>query len=177
MQLLGLVLILINVVAVAAPVGAVVVIYRDDLTQLVVPPEIEEITDSTLTASQSFTLPQFVSSTYDVATKTVTVTFNFTNPFNLNMTINSVSADVQCNDHKFTLGHASLNNAVKLDFNETANLTVNFKWTQEAEAHFLAQHAGAKTININLINVGVDVSGITIETPQTVNIGEVPLTL
>ena len=43
MQILGLVLILISVGSIAVPVVGVVIIYSDDLSQLIIPSELEDV--------------------------------------------------------------------------------------------------------------------------------------
>ena len=43
MQLLGIVLILINVGAIATPIVGVVLMHSNDLSELIIPPEVEEI--------------------------------------------------------------------------------------------------------------------------------------
>jgi len=194
MQILGLILILINVGAILGPIAGVVLVYRSNLQELVIPPEVQEIVDQTIdsfgssnpnnpsgTPSDSddssggnLALPMYVSSSYDPLAKTVTATFNFTNPFNFSISINDVSADVQCHAHSFMLGHAAISNAVDLPPMQTADITVVFAWTEVAQEHFLTAHAGQTTVNVDLVNISINVSGISIETPETYNV-DVPL--
>jgi hypothetical protein len=119
-------------------------------------------------------MPQYVSSSYDVATRTVTVVLNFTNPLNITLTINQVSADVECHAHAFLLGHASIPSAVEIPPAQTVDLTVVFAWTEAAQEHILSAHKGESTINVDLVNITVNVSGVTIETPSTYNV-DIPL--
>ena len=170
MHLLGLILIFINVGAVAAPVTAVAVMHQNNLVEIIVPPEVEEIVNNTFTISSSFSLPQLIDSEYDEASRTVTATFSFTNPLEIDLRVKSLSADVQCGEHGFMLGSASLKEAVQLAPDQTTIITVVFIWTEAAETHFKTEHAGAITINIDLVNIVIDVSGISIETPENVNL-------
>ncbi len=175
MQMLGLVLILINIGAIAAPVAGAAIMYRDNLSALVVPPEMNQLIDETEAVGSQIQLPQFVNYTYDQVAKTVTVIFNFTNPFNLNVTINSLAADVVCNEHGVTLGRAGISNPVELNKNVTVFITTFFVWTADAENHFLTEHMGESSIGISLENIVVDISGITVETPSSYNIGNIPI--
>jgi hypothetical protein len=175
MQILGLVLILINIGAIAGPVAGVAIVYRDNLSELVIPPEINQIVEETSVAVSEFQLPQLVNYAYDPIAKTVTVVANFTNPFNLNVTINSLVADVVCNEHKVTLGHAGIAYPVELNRGVTAYITAVFAWSVDAEIHFLTQHLGESSISISLENIVVDISGITVEAPASYNIGNIPL--
>ena len=194
MQVLGLVLILINVGAIVGPIAGVVIVYRSNLLDLVVPPEVQEIIGNTInsvTASNpsnpsgtpsspdnpsggNLALPQYVSSSYDPVARTVTAIFNFTNPFNFNVSINAVSADVKCHAHTFLLGHAAMSNPVEVPPMQTADITVIFTWTEAAQEHFQKEHAGQTTINVDLLNITVNVSGISIETPETYNV-DIPI--
>jgi hypothetical protein len=174
MHILGLILILINVGAIAVPVTAVAVMYMDNPVEMVVPPEVEQIVSKMTNPERAFEEPQYVSSTYDLSSRTVSALFSFTNPFNLDLRINSVFADVLCVGHAFRLGEAKLSNPVELGEGATAMITIVFEWTQEAEEHFDALHSGATSVDIELINMGIAVSGITVQVPESVNL-TVPL--
>ncbi len=119
-------------------------------------------------------MPQYVSSSYDEAARTVTAVFNLTNPLNMSLTVNVVSADVKCHAHLFMLGHASMPNPVDIPPAKTVELTVVFTWTEAAQEHILNSHAGEATINVDLVNISVNVSGITLDVPETYNI-DIPL--
>jgi hypothetical protein len=194
MQLLGILLILINVGAIVGPIAGVVIVYNGNMQEMIIPPEVQNTVENTLnviTSSSSepfnpenpsgggssgatFVLPQYVSSTYNLAARTVTVVFNFTNPLNVTLTVNQVSADVRCHAHGFMLGHAAIPNAVEIPPAETVDLTVIFAWTEAAQNHILSDHAGESTVNVDLVNITVSVSGITFETPSTYNV-DIPL--
>lgn len=170
MQILGLILVLINVGAIAVPVATVAVVYSYNPVEMIIPPQVEQIVSSTINTGESIEPPQYVSSTFDQATKTITVTFRFTNPFNLDLKIKSVSADVECAAHGFILGNASLSNPVELDARATAVINIVFTWTQEAEDHFINRHSGEESIGVKLVNLGIDVSGITVQLPESIDL-------
>jgi hypothetical protein len=191
-QILGVILILINVGAVVGPIAGVVIAYNGNVQEIVIPSEVQEMVEKTFgamaspasepddsgdssgPAEVSFSLPQYVSSSYDLATRTVTVILNFTNPLNFTLTVNEVSADVKCHAHGVLLGHAALANPVAIPPSETVDLTVVFAWIETAQDHILGSHADESMINVDLVNIGVSVSGITFETPSTYNLN-VPL--
>ena len=194
MQVLGLILILINVGAIVGPIAGVVVIYRNNLQELVVPPEVQKIfgdTIKTLTLSSpnnpsnpssdqsnssnvDLELPEYVSASVDPAGKTVTVVFNFTNPFNVSMTIYALSADVQCHAHSVLLGYAELSNPVEIPPMQTEDIVTVFTYTAAAQQHFQTEHAGQSTVNVDLKNITINVSGITVETPEIDN-ADIPI--
>ena len=57
MQFLGLLLILINVGAIATPIAGVVIINSSNLSELIIPPEIEELIAKTSNNEESIQLP------------------------------------------------------------------------------------------------------------------------
>jgi hypothetical protein len=174
-QTLAVVLTLINILVVLGPIAGVLILYRNNLTEIVVPQEAKSVMANLTSSENSLVMPQLVGSSYDVATRTVTVTFNFTNPLDVDLKINELAADVECAAHGYTLGHAGISGPVQIRSGETANITVVFTWTQQAETHFMEAHAGAASIDIDLVNLVADVSGITVQTPEHVSIPNVPL--
>jgi len=176
MQILGLILILINIGAVAAPVTAVAVIYQNNLVELIVPSEAQKIVSNVIASRSNLELPQYESYTYDPVSRTVTVKFRFTNPLNMDLSVNSVEADVKCSTHYFDLGHAALSNPVEIDAKATVSMAVVFVWTQDAEAHFLSGHVGETNVEIKLVHLVLDVSGIAVETPESITLA-IPTTL
>ncbi|MGF3522745.1 MAG: hypothetical protein ACQXXJ_06580 [Candidatus Bathyarchaeia archaeon] len=175
MQTLGLVLALINILAIAAPVATAVIVYSDNLPALIIPPEVNQLVEETAELGPQIQLPQLVNYTYDQTAKTVTVIFNFTNPLNLNVTVNALAANVVCNDHNFYLGHVGTSSPVELNKDTPAYITAAFSWTTEAENHFLTDHANEDNISISLEDIVVDISGITVEAPSRYNIGNIPI--
>jgi LEA14-like dessication related protein len=175
MQTVGLVLILINILAIAGPAAAVAAVYYNDPVEMIIPSKVEEAITSAIRTDENIEMPQYIGSTYDTTSRTVTATFSFKNPFEFDLTVNTVSADVECVTHSFSLGHAQLSNPVTIDAGTTATITVVFAWTQTAENHFLAEHSNEENSSINLVNLGLDVSGIEVETPEKISL-TVPLT-
>ncbi len=191
MQLLRILLILINISIIVGPLIGVAIIYRNNLEALVVPPEVKEIFDNTInpqssTQNQSsnnsgnssehndVAIPQYVNSTYDPATRTLTVVFKFTNPVDFSISLNEVSADVQCHAHNYLLGHARLSNSMQIPAKETVDIKVLFVTTSDAEQHFQAQHSDQSTISADLVNIVANVSGMSIQIPDSYNV-DIPL--
>ncbi|MCW4019497.1 MAG: hypothetical protein NWF00_12610 [Candidatus Bathyarchaeota archaeon] len=181
-------MLLISIGTVAAPVGAVVVMYSDNLVALVVPPEITEIIedsgglipnnlngDGNSTSQGEFMTPVLVNSKFDRASRTFSVTVNFTNTFNLNLTLNEFAANAECDEHHFRLGSISLTEPVEILAGQTTQITVSGYWTQEAELHFITEHLGETAINVNLVDLTINLNGITVQQSDPINIGNVPL--
>jgi hypothetical protein len=194
MQALGLILILLNVGAIVGPIAGVVVVYHNDLQAIVVPPEVQQIvgntintltlsspnspatSDQTNSSNVNLEMPQYVNACVDPASRTVTAVFNFTNPFSVSLTINALSADVVCHAHGFLLGNAVLSSPVEFVSMQTADITIVFTYSVAAQQHVESEHAGQSTVNVDLKNITINISGITVQTPETYNV-DIPLSL
>ena len=192
MKTLGLILILFNVGAIVGPIAGVVIAYNGNLQEMIAPPEVQQIVSNTIKAmailpsnpsnpenpggssSAPFAMPQYVRSSYDLEARTVTATFNCTNPFNVTLTVNVVSANVRCNAHGYSLGLAAMPKLVEIPPTQTADITVVFAWTQAAQEHMRSQHSGQSTINVDLVNITINVSGISVQVSETYNV-DIPL--
>jgi hypothetical protein len=186
LQLVGIVLLLISIGTIVGPVGAVVVMYSANLPELVIPVEltngnstiaqlINGIGNNNTSDQNSFLRPVFVGAEVDNVGRTFTVTINFTNTLGFDLTLNTLSAGIVCPKHNFQVGNVSINSPVTLVSGETTQITVSGLWTQDAENHFTTQHAGQTSINIDLVNLTLDVNGITVHQTEPVNISGVPL--
>lgn len=168
MQLLGLLLILLNVGAIAAPVAGVVMMHTNDLSELIIPSNVEEIVTNTIGNEESIQLPEYVCSSFDPTTRTAQVTFSFTNSFEFDLVLNKVSANIECLDHEIDLGYATLKEQVEIKQKETKEILVKFVWTKEAETHFLNNHVDETAVDVKLVDMELDISGISIEVPEEI---------
>ncbi len=161
MQAVGIILLLISIGTTVGPVGAVVVMYRDNLPGLVVPPEINDIMsgNSTILATNAvsdqggdgtsdlgpmgFVMPTFVSATVDAPTKTFSVTVNVTDFLNYDLTLNTISATVENSQDGNELASIHLTNPpITILAGQSALVTVSGAWSQAAEDYYNS-HPGA----------------------------------
>ena len=170
MQLLGIFLILLNVGAIAAPVAGVIMMHTNDLSQVIIPSNIEEIVTNTIGNEESIELPQYVCSSFDPETRTAQVTFSFSNTFEFDLVLNAVSAKIMCLDHGIKLGYAKLKEEVEIKQKETQEIIIKFVWTKEAETHFLAKHIDQTAVDVKLVDIELDISGINIDVPEEVTL-------
>ena len=166
MRVLGVFFVLLNIITLVGPVLGVVLAYQDNLKGMVIPPQVENMMSGSLFTGGKFELPRFVSATPDVAGRTVTLVFEFTNPFHYDLMVKSISADVECSLHGFTLGQASLVEPTNIPAGETVELAIRCDWTEEAENHFNAEHPGATNIDANVVGLAINVNDITIESDE-----------
>jgi hypothetical protein len=183
MQIISVVLVLISIGTILGPVGAVVIMYSDNLSALVVPPEIQGIMGgeggglfgggngggNTMNGGNQgenggLISPEFVDASFDVSSRTFTATANIRSGFDYALTVNSLSADVLATQDLYKLGTITLTNApVTIPAGQTVQVTVSGSWTQETENHVLSNYPGATSINVGLANMVIDVNGITVQ--------------
>jgi len=166
MRVIGIFLVLLNIITLVGPVLGVILAYQDNLKGIVIPPQVENVLSGNSFTGGKIALPQFVEATPDSAGKTVTLVFEFTNPFTYDLMVKSISADVECSLHGFKLGHASLVEPANIPAGATVDLSMRCDWTQKAIDHCHAEHKGAARLDAKLVNIIIEVSGITIQSDQ-----------
>ena len=200
MQALTIVLLLISIGTIAGPIAGVVIAYRDNLTQLFVPPQIKNliggnnnimtdkgnnnnnnydnnnINNNGDNSGGGFINPVFVSAQINNDTRTFAVTVNVTNSFSYDLNVNSINATVASSQSNYLLGTISLASPVTILAGQTSQVAVSGYWTQDAENYVLNNYGGATSIDVNLINTTVDVNGIVIQENQPINVGNIPIT-
>jgi hypothetical protein len=192
LQLVGVALLLISIGTILGPVGVVVVMYRDNLPALVIPPQINDLingnsdmiphgdsfnNDNFTSEQDRFLTPVLINKQVDIVARTFTLTVNFTDTFSFDLTLNSITAGIACADHNYLLGNVSVSGPIVIPQGQTAQITISGSWTQEAEIHIITHHLGANSVNVNLIDATIDVNGIIIQQSQPQNIGEISFIL
>jgi hypothetical protein len=165
MQVLKLFLIMLNVVMLVGPVLGVILVYQNNLEGMVITPQIENVMSGGGFMGK-IKLPQFVSATPDLGGRSVTLVFKFTNPFNYDLMVKSISADIECSEHGFPLGNASLAQPTDIPAGATVELSILASWTKEAEEHFNVEHSGATNIDAKVVNLKINVNDISIESDE-----------
>ncbi len=177
LNVLGIVLTLISVLCAAGPIVAVAIEYQSNPVELVAPPQVSNLVDDTLMNLTNFQMPQLVSTNYDAASRSAVLVVNFTNPVNMDFKLNEAYAEVRNHEDQTFLANANLVNPVSITGGQTVNITISCAWSSQAESYFLTQHAGAKTINVDLTQLTVNVNEITITLDQPIEIDNVPISV
>jgi len=175
MDRVRLFLILITIAIAVGPLAGVLIVYQNNLLDLIIPPELMTIMNGNFGTEMSFQPPKFVGSQYDVISRTATLTFNFTNTFKFDLAINSMFANVECSVHKVFLGHAFLDKQITVRASETAEVTVTCTWTEDAISHFQNFHAGVKSIDVDLVGLTISLRGVDIQMNYRIRIPNVPI--
>ena len=183
MQALSIVLLLLSIGTILGPIGAVVVIYHNDLSQLVIPPQIRDIMNGNSnliphgnsdgngnSGLDGLMKPVFVSAQSNVAAHTFTGIFNVTNTLNFTLTLNSFSTDVEFTQANIPAGSLSLSSPVTVLAGETSQLIISGHWTQEAQDYIANNYPGATSMDITLTNIAININGITIQSAGPVQV-------
>jgi hypothetical protein len=187
LKLLSVVLMLISIGLVVGPIVGVVCAYRDDVTGLVLPPEIkgamsgdksfilndnvENITrsdDSINSILNGFVAPTFVSASMDENTKTFSVEISASNTLKYDLTLNTFAAEIQTPDHQ-KLAVVAVNDPFVIHSGESKIIAIGGSWTQVGEDYVLS-HLKASSISVGIANIVVDVNGVTISRDAPIEI-------
>ena len=167
MDKIRLLLTLITIAIVVVPIVGMLLAYQDNLLGLFVPPELNEIAEDLAGGGNNgsgLEPPTMVGEPeYDKTTGMFSVSFQFKNPFPLDITLKSLSGNIVCDEHRFSLGDANLREAVSIDVGETGTLTVVGAWTEEAISHFETAHGDEEFVDVVLADFAVDISGLQIQ--------------
>lgn len=153
-------LVLISVAITAGPICGALIIYRDNLLALIIPPQASDLATDLTNNSPNAT---FVEYHYNASSQSVTLKINVTNPYGFDLTINSFSADVECRDHHYHLGNVTSNVPQNIPKNSFALVSVVMTWTQDAVNHFQISHPGKSSTFVDLVDSKVDVQGIAVQ--------------
>ena len=171
MDKVRLLLTLVSILIVVVPLVGMVLAYQDNLVGLFVPPEMTELAGDVMggegTDGSGLEPPTLVGEPeYNPATRTFSISFQFKNSFPLDITIKSLTGNIECEEHRFHLGVASLSEPVSIDAGETGTLTVLGTWTKEAITHFETVHGDEELVDAVLLDFAVDISGLQLEMDQ-----------
>jgi len=171
MDKIRLLLTVITIAIVVIPIVGMLLAYQNNLLGLFVPPEITELADDFMGGEgdneSGLEPPTMVGEPeYNAATRTFSISFQYTNSFPLDITVKSLSGNIECDEHRFPLGNACLSKPVSIDAGETGTLTVLGTWTEEAISHFGTAHGDEELVDVVLVDFAVDFSGIQLEMDQ-----------
>jgi len=162
---------MITILIAVTPISLQVIIHRDNIVSLILPPTIEELlfgstgdianADVINFAGMSFSLP-YLSETPTLShDNTIKLSYTFTNPLDGKITIISMDAEIICTDHNFTLGHVSIE-PITFEAYQTLELNVTCTLTAQAIKHIETQHKNQNNINTEFKNYSIDLTDIKI---------------
>jgi hypothetical protein len=183
---------LLSILIIAVPITVEVVLYRDNLLGLVVPPEITNLFNGNQNSGDSnnpvkndtvisslvnsgIDLPQPVGEPqYNPETKTVSFTFNFTNPLQTPLVVNKLEASIVSHDTGVFLGNVTLEKPIELKPGQTMDITAIDALSDETINYFKTTAFDQKSINADFVNLTVDLGGVIVQIDRQ-NIGDIPI--
>ena len=186
MKKVKILLTIFTILIAVVPLTVEVLIYRDNLTGLVIPPEISNLLDGANIADNVGTVTSDISNTpfelpmisgepqYFPENNTVKFTYNFTNPLETEITIKTLQAQIVCHDHGFVLGEVGIDPST-LEPGQTVNITAFGVLSDDALEHIATQHAGETSINVDFQNLDVEMAGVTIQMDLQQYVGNIPI--
>jgi hypothetical protein len=172
MSKIKLFLTILSVIIAVTPLTVQVIIYRDNIVDLVIPPTVADLFEGgasnlydadffELAGGMSVALPYLSEDPVLMPDNTIKLTYTFTNPLDGKITITSIDAEIICIDHGFTLGKVFIE-PVTLESNQTLNIDVTCNLTTNAIEHITTNHKEQDSINTEFKNFKVELVDITI---------------
>jgi hypothetical protein len=187
MKKLKLILLFLTIAITVTPIVIEVLLYRDNLLNLIIPPEIANLVNGESNTSNEnsiidnnllnpdFELPKPVGDPqYNPQTKTVSYTFNFTNPLQTPLEIDELKAGLVSHNDGFFLGNITISKPLKLDPGQTIDITALGVLSDDALDYLRSQAATQNSINLDFVNLNVDLSGVQLQLDKQ-NIGNIPI--
>jgi hypothetical protein len=189
MNKVKILLTLLTIAITVTPIVVEVLIYRDNLLSLIIPPEITDLINGDSNSSNSignnnvvnkllnsqFELPKPVGDPqYDPETRTLSATFSFTNPLQTPISIDKVSSGIVSHDDGFFIGNLTIDEPIRLDPGQTADITITSILSDDAVDYLKDKAEDQDSINIDLIDLNVDLAGIQVQLDKQ-NIGDISI--
>ncbi|MFA7398358.1 MAG: hypothetical protein WC046_07735 [Candidatus Bathyarchaeia archaeon] len=164
MDRLALTLRILTVAILVVPLLGVACLYSDNLTGLIITPEIKNLVSGDISSSE-FKLPVPAGTpTYDPSSGIYTFYFKVTNPLDNQITVSEITAETYCKNHNVALGTVSMSEPLTIEPGETIIVQASGTWTQQALEHFIVHHNGPEDddINISFVNLNINLAGVSI---------------
>jgi hypothetical protein len=186
MKKLKIILILLTIAITLTPIALEVLLYQDNLLDLIIPPQITNLVNSSSNSNEKsidgnsllnpqFELPQPVGEPqYNPETKTISYTFNFTNPLQTPIELDKLQAGMVSHNDGIFLGNVTINKPLRLDPGQTVDITALGILSDEAINYLKSKSATQNSINLDFVYLNIDVAGIQIQLDKQ-NIGEIPI--
>jgi hypothetical protein len=174
---------LLSIAIIVGPLAGLLLVYRDNVVGLILPPQVKSMLSGKGSAGSQFSqdLSNFNSPQsgrqlqYNPDTGAISYPFNFTNPLTTQISFDQMSAEVVgvINGNNVTLGNVSVPaTTIAPGANAIMNATGNL--SKSAVSQLAAQNSGATNLSISLENVNVDVGGVKVHISQINNVGSIP---
>ncbi len=169
-----LILALISIFIVVGPLGATLLIYRNNLSGVLTPSNVNKLTNL-LSSQGGPEMPKVIDSWCNLTSRMFCLLFNFTNPTATNLMVISSSANVTDHSDGYPLGQISLADPVTVGANETGTFQMTGTLSEEAAMHVATAHSGESSFNVDISNANINCSGIMLQMNGTSTITNVSI--
>jgi len=162
---------IVTILIAVTPITVQVVIHRDNLVGLILPPTVEGLlSGSTIDfanadfvdyAGMSFPLPYLSKTSLLTRDNNIKMIYTFTNPLDGKITIASIEAEIICTDHAFPLGNVFIE-PVTFEAHQTLDLELTCILSSQGIEHIKTHHDGQNSINTEFKNYSIDLTDIKI---------------
>lgn len=170
---LGTILAAFSITIMLVPIVSAVIIYRDNLIELVIP-DIEELTDR---IEDYFPTIEYLGYEIIDPESTFIVMFNITNNSDEDFTINTINFSAYCLQHNETLLGYGYGENLPLTISGHSSATLNFQvtFTTLGQTHIETYHRGDTNFHVLLMNVIVIVQGVEVQLPEEIDFGPIEI--
>lgn len=169
---IGLILFLISIIILLGPILIGILIYRENLVALVLPTEETmknlEDTFQNLEETASFNYKDHEP----VGSDSLRVRFTISNPYAIDLTVQSVSAKAYCHDHNKYIGSVQGENMpLQIPAKSSRILNLIISYSSEGKADINAYHRGVNNLYLDLKDMQLKIQGIEITSGEVIQIG------
>ncbi|MEM3010474.1 MAG: hypothetical protein QXE76_01525 [Candidatus Bathyarchaeia archaeon] len=160
---IGLILFLITIIIILGPLLIGILMYNDNLIALVLPTQetIENLQDAieSLNKTASFSYEGYEP----VGSDSLRVRFTISNPYTIDLTVQSVSMKAYCHEHNTYIGSVQAENTpllIPAKSSKILNLIISY--SPEGKADINAHHVGVNNLYLDLKEAQLKIQGIEI---------------
>lgn len=186
MKKLKLFLTLLTIAITVMPIVIEVMLYHDNLSGLIIPNDFNNIingnNNSNSNSSNSnnllnadFQPPQPIGEPqYNPQTNTIAYTFSVTNPLQIPIKFDNLTAGMISHDDDVFLGNITLDKPIELNPGQTANITALGTLSNNAVNYLKTKAQTQSSINVDFENLNLNMAGIQIQLDKQ-NVGDIPI--
>lgn len=175
MDSVKLFLVLLSILIIVVPIAGVLYIYKDNLAELILPPQISNLLQDNQTLPSIQPPKPTGTPKYNPQNGTYTLSFSYTNPLSTPITVTTLQGQVKAADYNVVLGNVSLAEPVTLQPRQTATITTTGTIDPNAVSRIKAQNPNATDAQVSLEDVSVTAGGVSVQIGEIPNVGQVPL--
>ncbi len=164
MEKIKIVLTILSIVIVVGPLAGVALLYRDNLSGLVFPPEVSNLENGQIgnVTVSDFVAPAIAGEPqYDPDTGALNVSLSFTNPLNNEISVDQFKADIKSKDQNIELGNVELAKPISIAPGENGIVDVIGNLSPELIKQIQTQYQDNGKVNIVFENIDAVVAGVS----------------